>query len=296
VLAEDIPFIPRSAEDLAVCSDVRRLWLNLLSKSDSIVDKELLLRAKTNSKFAIVDRKDMSSPWRRVVMQKLRNDVWVLIDEFGDGELARVQSTEDEGPVQEWGLYYRHPTVFDFAAAKSAVLKRNMEQSEAEDMLNESPTRKRMRDDAVVALQAQGRTMKARAAKVLGSVELGSIVQIPLSDVDTVKIDGKVLTVVVVEKVGGKNNPSTYRLACKEGPIKGLYHRSYLTPLPEATKELMGLDTIFTTWKGKAPITVREAARAMSMMGGQGMRNADGKNNTADARRGHAGQNSVSAL
>jgi hypothetical protein len=191
--------------------------------------------------------------------------------------------------VQEWGLYYRHPTVFDFAAAKSAVLKRNMEQSE-------SPTRKRMRDDAVVALQAQGRTMKARAAKVVGSVELGSIVQIPLSDVDTVKIDGKMLTVVVVEKVGGKNNPSTYRLACKEGPINGLYHRSYLTPLPEATKELMGLDTIFTTWKGKAPITVREAARAMSMMDGQGMRNADGKNNTADARRGRAGQNSVSAL
>eukprot|EP01082_Thalassiosira_pseudonana_P015321 g13610.t1 g13610 contig9:45673-46152(+) len=159
MLAEDIPFLPQSAEDLAVCSDVRRLWLNLLSKSDSIVDKELLLQAKTNSKFAIVDRKDMSSPWRRVVMQKLRNDVWVLIDEFGDGELARVQSTEDEGPVQEWGLYYRHPTVFDFAAAKEAVLKRNMEQSEAEDKLNES--RKRMRDDAVVALQAQGRTMKS---------------------------------------------------------------------------------------------------------------------------------------
>eukprot|EP00970_Alexandrium_tamarense_P011602 scaffold2552_cov172-Alexandrium_tamarense.AAC.1 len=273
ILAEDIPFIPRSVEDLAVCSDVRGLWLNLLSKSDSIVDKELLLRAKINSKFAIVDRKDMSSPWRRVVMQKLRNDVWVLIDEFGDGELARVQSTEDEGPVQEWGLYYRHPTVFDFVAAKSAVLKRNMEQSEAEDKLNESPTRKRMRDDAVVALQAQGRTMKARAAKVVGSVELGSIFQIPLSDVDTVKIDGKVLTVVVVEKVG-------------EGPINGLYHRSYLTPLPEATKELMGLDTIFTTWKGKAPITVREAARAMSMMGGQGMRNADGKKQYCGCKKG----------
>jgi hypothetical protein len=77
---------------------------------------------------------------KRVVMQKLRNDVWVLIDEMGDGELARVQSTEDEGPVKEWGLYYRHPTVFDFAAAKLAVLKRNMEQSEAEEKLNESPT------------------------------------------------------------------------------------------------------------------------------------------------------------
>ena len=113
MLAEDRPFIP-------VCSNIHLLWLNVLSKSDSILDKDLLLQAKINSKFAIVDRKDMSSPWRRVVMQKLRNDIWVLIDEFGDGELARVQSTEDEGPVQEWGLYYRHPTVFDFAAAKSA--------------------------------------------------------------------------------------------------------------------------------------------------------------------------------
>jgi hypothetical protein len=286
MLPEDVPFLPQSAEDLAVCSNIRLLWLNVLSKSYSIVDKDLLLQAKINSKFAIVDRKDMSSPWRRVVMQKLRNNVWVLIDEFGDGELARVLSTEDEGPVQEWGLYYRHPTVFDFAAAKSAVLKRNMEQLEAEEKLNESPTRKRMRDEAVVALQAQGRTMKSRAATIVGSVELGSIVQIPLSDVDTVKIDGKVLTLVVVEKVGGKNNPSMYHLACKEGPIHGLYHRSYLTPLPEATKELMGLDTIFTTWKGKAALTVREAARAMSMVGGQGMRDADGKKQYCGCKKG----------
>eukprot|EP00970_Alexandrium_tamarense_P017270 scaffold8958_cov131-Alexandrium_tamarense.AAC.1 len=60
-----------------------------------------------------------------------------------------------------------------------------MEQLEAEEKLNESPTRKRMRDEAVVALQAQGRTMKSRAATIVGGVELGSIVQIPLSDVDT---------------------------------------------------------------------------------------------------------------
>jgi hypothetical protein len=143
-----------------------------------------------------------------------------------------------------------------------------------------------MRDEAVVALQAQGRTMKSRAATVVGGIELGSIVQIPLSDVDTVKIDGKLLTLVVVEKVGGKNNPSMYQLACKEGPINGLYHRSYLTPLPEATKELMGLDTIFTTWKGKAALTVREAARAMSMVGGQGMRDADGKKQYCGCKKG----------
>jgi hypothetical protein len=87
----------------------------------------------------------------------------------------------------------------------------------------------------------------------------GGVAQLPPcfpSDVDTVKVDEKVLTLVVVKKVEGKNNP------CKEGPINGLYHWSYLTPLPEATKELMGLDTIFTTWKGKVPLTVRGAARA----------------------------------
>ena len=35
-----------------------------------------------------------------------------------------------------------------------------------------------------------------------------------------------------------------------------------MTPLPEATKELMGLDTIFTTWKGKAALTVLEVVSA----------------------------------
>jgi hypothetical protein len=71
-----------------------------------------------------------------------------------------------------------------------------------------------------------------------------------LSDADNVKVDGKVLTLVVDEKFGqGRQNPSQYRLACKEGPFKGLYHCSYITPLPEATKELKlkGLDTIFAT-------------------------------------------------
>ncbi len=33
-------------EDLAVCSNIRLLWLNVLSKSDSILDKDLLLQAK----------------------------------------------------------------------------------------------------------------------------------------------------------------------------------------------------------------------------------------------------------
>jgi hypothetical protein len=44
--------------------------------------------------------------------------------------------------------------------------------------------------------------MKAKAAKIGGDIDLGRIVQMPLGDVDTAKVDGKVLTLVVVEKVG----------------------------------------------------------------------------------------------
>jgi hypothetical protein len=180
--------------------------------------------------------------------------------------VGRIEST-DKGPTAKWGLYYRHPTTADFNAANHAVVGKNTAQAEEEERLNESPTHKHLRDEAGVALQKQGRSMKIKATKIGGDVDLGSIVQISLSDVDTVKVDGKV-TLIVVEKVGeGRNNPSKYQLACKEGPLKGLHHCYYLTPLSEATKELMGLDTIFTTWKGKAALTVREAARSMSMVG-----------------------------
>jgi hypothetical protein len=247
----------------------------------------MLLETRVNSKFPIVDRKDMCSPWRRVVLQKLRNKLWVLIDEMGDGEVGSIESSDDVGPIAEWGLYYRHPITADFNAAKDAVVSKNTAQAEEEERLNESPTRKYLRDEVAVALQKQGQSMKTKAAKIGGDVDLGSIVQISLSDVDTVKVDGKVLTLVVVEKVGeGQNNPSKYRLACKEGPLKGLYHRFYLTPLPEATKELMGLDTIFTTWKVKAALTVREAARLMLMVGGQEMRDGDGKKQYCGCKKG----------
>jgi hypothetical protein len=57
-------------------------------------------------------------------------------------------------------------------------------------------------------------------------------------------------------------------------------------PLPDATKELMGLDTIFDAWKGKAELSVWEAARAMSMVGGQGMRDVDGKKQFCGCRTG----------
>jgi hypothetical protein len=111
----------------------------------SIVNKEVLVKARINAKFPIVDRQDMSGTWRRVVLQKMRKDVWLLIDEMGEGEVGRVVSTDNKGPTAKWGLYYRHPTVADFQAAKDAVASKNAALTEEENRLNESPSRKKMK-------------------------------------------------------------------------------------------------------------------------------------------------------
>ena len=74
--------------------------------------------------------------------------------------------------------------------------------------LNESPARKKLRDDAYGAMVTQGRAMK-KAIEDSSSetaVAVGSIVQVPLHDVDTTKVDRKNLTLIVVEVVKKKGN------------------------------------------------------------------------------------------
>ncbi len=88
--------------------------------------------------------------------------------------------------------------------------------AEEEACINESPCRKKMRDNACIALKKGGRKMKVNASKAGGDIEVGSIVQVPLKDVDTTKVDGKNLTLVVVDKVKPMtgSGPAQYRLAC----------------------------------------------------------------------------------
>ena len=73
---------------------------------------------------------------------------------------------------------------------------------ERESELMESPLRKSLRNAAFQSLSQQGRTMKRNAlSKNELHFTVGSIVQVPLHDVDTTKADGKTLTLVVVEVV-----------------------------------------------------------------------------------------------
>ena len=100
--------------------------------------------------------------------------------------------------------------------------------------------------------------------------DVGTIVQVPLLDVDTMKTDGKTLTLIVVDIVQKKDNTcATYHLACKAGIFDTLYHPSYMTSIA-ANSTLLGLDTVLDQWMGLPRIKERKAAASVSMVGSQG--------------------------
>ena len=158
-----------------------------------------------------------------------------------------------------------------FTEAKEMANKRREVQRRANEDLAETPLRKKMRGEAAQGLQKQGRAMKLRASKHGGEIEEGSIVQFPLADVDCTKVDGKVLTLVVVQKVTYRGDAvPKYRLACAKGPLQRLYDRSSINLVPRGNRVTLGLEDMFTKWKGVSTITERQAAASTSMVGGQG--------------------------
>ena len=87
--------------------------------------------------------------------------------------------------------------------------------------------------------------------------QVGSIVQVPLHDVDTTKADGKTLTLVVVEV----DAPCVMcHLAYKAGVLATLYHPSYMTSVV-ANKEILELSSVPDEWTGLSVIKERKQQR-----------------------------------
>jgi len=268
--SEDAAYLPTS-EDADDCSNTRHMWLNTLFNSGKVTTAQDLIDASLRSTFAIVDCDEKDNVWRRVIIRKKRQFVWTVIDEFGEAELDNITATDDSGPIAQWGQLYKPPSKRHFNDAKQAANKRKDLHDANEEDLNVSPTRKKMREDALNKQMHQGRSMKLRAQKVAGEVEEGSIVQIPLADVDRTKVDGGVLTLVVVEVVRYRGNAAPkYRLACAKGPLIPLYDRSSINLVPHGSRLTLGLDNVYKSWRGLAKITERTAASSTSMVGGQG--------------------------
>ena len=128
-----------------------------------------------------------------------------LLDECGESVMDIVLHRGEKGVIEQWRKLFRTPTVQDYNDAVLADKQRKATAEERESELMESPWRKSLRNAAFQSLSQQGRTMKKSA---LSEKELhfnvGTIVQVPLHDVDTTKADGKTLTLVVVEVVKKK--------------------------------------------------------------------------------------------
>ena len=110
----------------------------------------------------------------------------------------------------------------------------------------------------------------AQAKSSITAIDVGSIVQVPLHDVDTTKADGKNLTLVVVVVVIRKesNRPLCW-LACNAGVLDTLYHPSYMMAV-QSTTTVLGLNNIVDKWTGLPKIKERRTAASVSMVGGQG--------------------------
>lgn len=231
-----------------------------------------LENANIRSCFAVMDKEsDLSDPWRRVILRRVRKTMWELLDEYGESVLEIVLHRGEKGVINKWGKWFCAPTIQDYKDAVLADKQRKEAAEVRESELMESPRRKTLCNAAFQSLSQQGRTMKRNALleKDL-HFAVGSIVQVPLHDVDTTKADGKTLTLVVVEVVKSKDNScAMYRLACKAGVLDTLYHPSYMTGVASNTK-LLGLDNVLDEWTGLPRIKERKAAASVSMVGGQG--------------------------
>lgn len=252
----------------------RHRWLNILSRVREPITAVQLSNAKLRSCFAIVDKptNSLSSPWRRVIIRKITKREWEVLDEYGESVLDTVTDDGiDEGPVAEWGVWYRHPTVNDYEEALVINYNEITAHREKALLLDESPNRKQLRDEAYDALTTQAKRMKVKAQNYGDKqLDVGTIVQVPLADVDTTKADGKNLTLIIVDKVHQKGSgPTMYRLACKSGVLSRLYHPSYITTVA-ADPKILGLESVLDEWTGLPRMTEREAARTVSLVGGQG--------------------------
>ena len=213
----------------------KQLWLHTLGKLSKVVTQVDLIHAKLRDMFAAVDQENVGGLWRRVLLVKVQKLTWEVLDETGDSTLDTIDCSEEKGPIVEWGSSYCHPSVAHVQDAITAARKCTASEREKESGLQESPKRKKLRDNAYIVMKQGARAMKLNADKIGGDIEVGSIVKVPLNIVDTTKVNGNNLTLVVVKRTEHGNAPAKYRLACAKGQLKAWYSRVYITPISDAS-------------------------------------------------------------
>jgi hypothetical protein len=220
--------------------------------------------------------------WSRCILQKVSGNEWEVFDETRT-ELIKTVLWESEGRDKKydgeclavyWGTSFVNPVQDDIVSviesARNDAKQRLEQRKKDDDDIDQSPKRRRLREKATSNQKKQAATMSKRAKIADGSeFKVGDIVQVKLHHVDTTKVDPKNITAVVVEisKYG------SYKVACKQGVIKNWYEYHRLSRVSELqnNRAIYGLDDMFEYWMGAAKLSEREAAKRMSIVGGQGV-------------------------
>ena len=140
----------------------------------------------------------------------------------------------------------------------------------AVEELSVSPRRAESRKRAAEKMQKSALAMIKTARKSYGNdkpFDVGTVIHVSLKDVDRTKVDsGNLLGIIVkVDKT-----KSQARVAVKGGLLKSwyVYHKLDIVPGAGNNPSLFGLS--LEGWEDLEEITEREAARQVSLVGGQG--------------------------
>jgi hypothetical protein len=135
-----------------------------------------------------------------------------------------------------------------------------------------TPNRKAMRASAKEAITEQGNRMRkyaqerAQGKKTPPPPEVGTLVRVRVDKVDRGKLDHKSVPGVICEVTEHGN----YRIVCKGGVLKDCLMAQRFLVEPIKKPEHYDLQNALENWQGAKKISIREALRAISMLGGQG--------------------------
>ena len=233
-----------------------------------------------------------------------------MADENNNVFIENILCLEDSGLFVEWNMCYCRPGSQHIEEAEEELLEQNQNPSfpplpsvnnstddrlnvpatpaissnqdsndnEADNALDEvSPRRAKLRKEAYKHLEKQAEYMIRRANMKGGHVNVGDIVQIGISNADLAKTDCKNLTLMVVQEVTHKKAPPQYRLANKSFQMKNLYGLGSITIVKDANPKLLNLEGVLDSYQGLPKFGERQAARQMSIAGGQGVKRCNCK-------------------
>ena len=200
------------------------------------------------------------------LLVRTSNSTWELTNEFDD-DMVQLEWDGDEGLVNIFGIFIKHP---DENFCKYYENMKVINSQITDEEFSVSPRRAESRKRAAEKMQKSALTMIKTARKSYGNdkpVDVGTVVHIPLKDVDRTKVDSGNLIGIIVKV---DKSRSQARVAVQGGLLKSwyVYHKLVIVPGAGNNPSLFGLS--LEGWEDLKEITEREAARQVSLVGGQG--------------------------